>query len=333
MTPADLQEFFATQEYYDNHRLSTILNCRRKAFWHTEYQPPPTAERPEPTKGLATTVGNGARFGSCIHAGRGAYYGAWGRVSEPDRRLLSARAYEKEYVARFGTTSPEMKSNGNPQGLDKKHVFDRGLMILDDYFDRFALEDEKFRPVETELMMILKIEPETIDTNVLYPEPWYAVFRCDGVWERVSTGDLFINELKTTSSGVDRELTRLGLNRQTNGYAWAASQFSSRISGVLAEVIGVFVQQFDAKRDYFPKSRPVLDDWLWQTVRIVDEWRDLRAQYKRTGQLGLYVQNDTMCTHYGMCTFWDLCYFNSSLAETMPLNVWTPANVQEEVTL
>lgn len=303
-----LNEWLRTVEWYDNHKLSTILNCLRKAWLHTEFR-----------GGLAGSVGNGAFFGSCVHAGLAAYNASWGQP-ENTRRLRAIRAFASEHARKFG---PE------PSLIDKKHTIDHGMNLLDEYFDRFLMEDRQWRPIETELACIVPIAPTPDDPPF---SPFYFVFRVDGLWERVSNGDWFVEETKTTGGNVARELTRLMINRQGTGYVWGMRQFDKghRIVGVLYNVLFVG-SSFDFGRDIRMKDINTLESWRSQTIAIVEDWRrKLRAIDEGASPLTTMYQNDQMCTHYGKCPYFDVCYHGLPLAETLPLNTWTPFTVTEE---
>jgi hypothetical protein len=312
----DLREWLKTIEWYDNHTISLILACPRKAFFHTIYR-----------GGLASGVGNGANFGTCIHAGLAAYYNAV-KMSLPERqcRYAAIRAFSSDYVRLFGSETPA--------GIDNKHKFENGLDILDCYFNNFILDDQQYEPVETELSAIYPVEPQPGDPPD-FVDPFYFLIRCDGLWRRRSDGDLFVREIKTSGGGVDREVTRLAINRQTTGYATILHEFpgGERVAGVLVDVVGVYVGKREYRREIYLKSNRDRETWRRQTINIVQEWRarkERAASLDAPGVLDLFYQNDQECTKYGLCPFWKGCYHGLALLDELEQNTWTPLSIAQE---
>lgn len=305
-----IKEILSQHEWYDNHKLSLIMDCRRKAFWHLYWR-----------GGLGDKVGPGANFGFAIHAALARYYKDWrpDASQERDRQAAAFRAFSSAYQKLF------------PDGtkVEKKHTHDRGLIILDRYFDHYALEDKMFKPVEPELGGLILVQ---YDPNVdpLPFEPFFFLFRYDGVFERVATGEWLIFETKTTAGGCDRELKRFELRRQTKGYTWSAQQFepSHDITGVLANVILIAAEKMEFKRDYFLYTKTDLASWRAQTINIVRDWRTAlgSAAFAPLGQqLDIMYQRTDACTNYGLCSFYDLCHRGPfyNLSEFEP-NTWIP---------
>lgn len=304
-----IRDILVANEWYDNHKLSMIMACRRKAFFHLLYR-----------GGLADTVGPGAWFGFSIHAGLARYYKDWqpGGSGQLDRRAAAHRAFAKAYKSQF------------PEGtkVDNKHRFERGLLLLDAYFDHWSSEDALFKPVEPELGGIVTIRPEPGDP---FPfDPFLFVWRADGIFERVSTGDWLVLETKTTGSGVDRELMRFELRRQTRGYVYGVQQFSPShpVVGVLANVMLVAAEKMEFKRDYFLYKQSDIASWRAQTISIVQEWRAAlgRAVFAPLAeQLDIFYQRTDACTDYGLCCFYDLCKHGAHYGlDQYKENTWIP---------
>ncbi len=316
VTPDTVGAWLGTVEWYDNHRLGTMLECMRKAFWHILYQPPG-----ETRQGLATRVGNGAGFGSAIHAGKAAYYDGWGKRSEPDRRIDAYEAFGRVWAKNFAGVMHE-----------NKHSEGNGVSILQDFFDRFLLHDIRYKPIDTEMAIVAPIEPHAGESF----DPFYYVCRLDGLWEDLHHGDLLVEETKTTGSGVLREIERLRIARQPTGYVWATREVSGgqRVSGFLANVMLVAATKRDAAREIYTKSNYDLESWRRQTIHIVENWRRLTSYYASSSdpflvKLDHFLQDDKQCMNYGRCAFYDVCTQGAALAATFPVNTWTPFQVED----
>lgn len=312
----DLNTWLSQQEWYDNHTLETILACQRKAYLHKIYR-----------GGLAAGVGHGAYAGSCLHAGHAVYYKLWGQ-DENKRRLAAFRAISREHARRFGAS----------ETIEKKHLVENLIDIADSYFDQYLIEDKQYRPIESELACAFPIRPEPGDP-VEFTVPFIYVIRLDGLWERLSDETWFVQELKSTSGGVERELTRLAINRQSTGYVYGIRQWPEgrRVKGVIASVMGVFVGKRECAREVYYKSDPVLDSWRRQTINLVEDWRRKAAQSLADGEdevraMDRYIQNDKHCTAYGLCPFHSVCYHGLAMAKNIPNNTWTPFEVVEDFT-
>src|SRR5216684_2802741 len=181
MTNDELTNFFSSIEWYDNSKIRVIRGCKRKAFY--------SLIGPRGTK-LASKVGDGANFGSSFHAGLARYYNTWGKFAEPARRVFAARAFAEEWELYF----PHDR-------MQTKHRLDRGLTILDAYFDHYLAEDSEYEPVEAELGFCIEISQRL--GSGLEPDnsgfaPFWYIGRVDGIFKRRSTGELYLRETKTT---------------------------------------------------------------------------------------------------------------------------------------
>jgi len=311
-----LNEWLAQVEWYDNHRLSIILECRRKAYWHLLHR-----------GGLAQRVGPGAHAGSTVHAGIAAYEAGWGRIPESERRLDAFEAMRDTHNRVFG----QLREEGF--ALDSRHELDNLVDIMDTYFDRFLEEDHLYRPIQSEMAMCVPIRPQAGDP-LHFTDPFWYILRMDGLWRREATGDLYVMETKTTSGGVKRELTRHQINRQGTGYVWAVRQFpeGEACVGVLVNVVGILKDKRDYARDVETKSQTMCESWRRQTINIVEDWRELLRRAKTLTlqeRLDMFYQDDKQCMNYGLCPFHDACYFGPVFAESMPTNTWTPFQVQQ----
>jgi len=310
----NLNDLLASREWYDNHKLSQMLQCPRKAYFNTVYR-----------GGLEAGVGPGAFAGSVVHIGLAAYYKLWGS-SEEDRRHAAFRAMSNEHARRFG----------DGDIFDKKHRLDNLVDIVDSYFDAFLIEDRGFRPIESEMSAVVTISPQDGDPPD-FQTPFMYIIKVDGLWERLSNGDWFVEETKTTSSGAERELVRLAINRQSTGYVYGVRQFpdGDRVKGVLANVLLVAVGKRDFRRDFYYKSEQVLASWRRQTVHLVQRWRDMLTRAKAATDpqeiLDIFTQNDMHCTNYGLCPYHAGCYHGLTMLDTLDVNTWVPFEMPKEV--
>ncbi len=304
---SQIEQWLSSVEWYDNSRISVILNCPRKAWYQLEYK-----------GGLEHKVGQGADFGTCIHRGLEVYYNNWQFDKLEERRIKAIDAYSTIYQKLFPENS-----------IQPRHALENGISILDDYFLRYEIEDRNFEPVENEMAAIIRIDQQPSDLLVVEPfEPFWYVVKVDGLWRSKSNGDLWVKETKTTSQTPQRRIDELKLARQTRGYVWGCRQFidyPERVRGVLADCIQIAAQKRDAQRDFIPLSNNTIDNWRWQTIRIVSDWRKRKKEAETADPLVTFNQNDSQCYQYGKCYFYDLCYYNPiSGSENMSINKWTP---------
>ena len=68
MTNDELIKFFDGREWYDNSKIKMLRGCKRKAYFQL------VGPRGTP---LGGKVGDGANFGSSMHAGLARYYNGW----------------------------------------------------------------------------------------------------------------------------------------------------------------------------------------------------------------------------------------------------------------
>lgn len=311
MQNPQLNEWLKNKEWYDNHKLSTILACQRKAFLSMLYK----------NQGLAIEVGTGAFFGTCTHAALAKYYFLQDKLNETGRRMEALKTFAREYENLFLDLLPEK--------VPKKHSLENGLDIIDAYCDRWLPQDHKYRTVEVELAGILPIKPSPGDPPD-FVEEFYFIFRADRVVERIETGDWWIVEIKTASN-VKSELAHLLLARQPRGYVYALHQWEpAKIKGFIPDIIGIYVEKKEFEREYVYCPAPILQSWRIQTINIVQRWRSILNKQKLVPSLDNFVQDDGECTRYGLCQFYDICRYGLHKADQMKLNTWTPFQLSKK---
>jgi len=316
LTIDDLISFLDTVEWYDNSRIETIQACKRKAYYS---QIGPTGTP------LAKRVGDGAHFGTCMHAAHESYYTGWSSLTETARRLNGVRAFQNAYS--------ELFPNGPQRPI---HTLVNGLDIWDCYCDACLVEDRLYRPVDPEIGLVVRVAPRSHEPVF---KPFWYVGRADGVWERVAHHDYFVGELKTSSGGVERRIKSLTFHRQPVGYVFQVRELVKEgkfpevnnyldIKGSFCTVMGIQAQKRDLDREYFVLSEEDTEDWRAETIENVQEWRTRR---KAVGEMGrnwkhIYYKETEECTKYGLCPYWDLCKFGvtpDSLAD-FTIETWNP---------
>jgi len=299
-----LSDFLIGKEWYDNTKLSTLIACPRKGFYNSML-----------SGGLQAGVGPGADFGTCMHGAIASYYAWWGKASEPQRRVYGLRTFAALHETVF--------TGERRESMENKHSVEAGLANFDFYCDTYLAEDSLLQPIEIELSGAVLIEPQGDE----FFEPFWYVFRIDGIHKRITYGDYWIRETKTTSAGVEREIKKLELSRQARGYLYCARQFpGTTFTGIMPDVVGVFVKNFGCQREYYPKPMSDSDIWRDDTVEIVEQWRAKRVRFDQTQNLSIFYQQTGHCTEYGLCGFYDLCnngINRATLAKYQP-NTWNP---------
>lgn len=288
MTNDDLKTFFDTHTWFDNSKIRIIRGCKRKAFF--------SLIGPKGVR-LAAPVGDGANFGSCFHAGLARYYNGWGNFTEEIRRVHAARAFATEWGTYFPTDH-----------MQSKHTLDRGLTILDAYFDHYLTEDPLFEPVEAELGFALNMGS------------FYYVGRIDGIWRRVADDTYWLRETKTTSSMAEKRLAQLKFDHQPLGYTACIRKIQPQysITGFLGDVILVAATKLEFARDYFHVSDRDCANWQEQLINTVEDWRTMvstaagRADMAGQSALNTFHQDTERCFDYGKCAFYELCDYGIS---------------------
>lgn len=315
LTVVEVQDFLDKHEWYDNSRLETQQACKRKAF----YQQIGPVGIP-----LAKRVGDGANFGTCFHGAFEAYYNGWGRRSEAHRRLAAVRVFADLYQ--------ELFPNGAQQN---RHSLANGMDIFDDYCDECLIEDSLYRPVDPEIGFIVRIAPRSSERDF---KPFWYVGRADGVWQRISQGDYFIGELKTSSGGTERRTKSLTFHRQPVGYVTLARELvthrkfedvtdPAQILGHFTMVVGIQTVKRDIEREFFPDSLEETEDWRAETIQLVEEWR-WRMKETAEGRpwKQIFYKETEECFKYGQCPYFDLDRFGvsaDSLSE-FEEDTWNP---------
>ena len=310
MTNEELKKFFSDHEWFDNSKMRIIRGCHRKAFFHT------IGPAGVP---LSLSVGDGANFGTAVHAALQRYYNGWGKFDEPTRRIHGHRAFAETWAEFFPTDH-----------MQSKHKLDNGLDILTSYFDQYLLEDELYEPVEAELGFANKIEYTGVDlVDRKTTESFYYVGRVDGIFRRIADSSYWLRETKTCGSDAEKRLAQLKFDNQPVGYLATLRELNRhnyKISGVLGDVIGVLAQKRDNKRGYFSIDDQQCRDWKAQLILTVQRWRAIRAEYEASGDLNVFDQDTERCFEFGRCAFYELCDYglsNENISQFEP-STWHP---------
>ena len=319
LTITEVQSFLDAHEWYDNSRLETQQACKRKAY----FQQIGPAGVP-----LAKRVGDGANFGTCMHAAHETYYAEWGTRSESWRRLEAARTFQEIYA--------ELFPNGATQS---RHTLANGLDIWDDYCDQCLIEDSLYRPVDPEIGFIVRIAPRPNEPH--FRAFWY-VGRADGVWQRISQGDYFIGELKTSSGGAERRTKSLTFHRQPVGYVALARELVTQgkfeevtdpaaLIGHFTTVVSIQTIKREVEREFFPDTLDETESWRVETIQMVNEWRarkHLLLEYMNEWAHArrIFYKETEECFKYGQCPYFDLCKFGISAdaLNDYEIDSWNP---------
>lgn len=300
----DIQEMSVEQalaqydylQWYDNHRIDYILECKRKAYYHLIG---PVGVR------LATRVGPAADFGTCFHVGLATYYMLQSSDASRETRLFAAlRAFDAEWQKHFANVE-----------VQRRYSLVRGVQLFDAYVERYRSEDEYYEVVDSEVGVLVIIKPRGHERF----EPFVYTGRLDAVLKRLTQNDRVIKETKTTGSKPSERSDLLRLDRQTRGYFYMARLCDpeNKISGVLTDVIRTILTEDEFHRDYFPLNQSDCDAWRAQTINIVEEWRRLKARAIAGASdplsadnelpLNVFYQTTKACFNYGRCEFYKLC--------------------------
>lgn len=307
-----LEHFFANREWYDNSFLRLADNCFRKGFFARQLS-------------LEAGVGPGANFGTCFHGALASYAAGWGRMTEPQRRVMATREFSRLYDS-FG---PWENRFGK---VPTNHTFMRGLTILNAYFDYYLDEDNLFKPVESELGFAVEFSPRDTDPVDLRDwAPFTYVGGVDGIFERSYDRRHVPRETKTTSSGAEGRLRQLNFDHQPVGYVTCLRELpgGEDIDTFIGDVILIAAEKLEFVRDYFVTSAAQRQSWRVQTIRRVERWR--KAKALANGKpfnevLDIFTQNTDDCFSYGKCAFYDLCDYgvNPEALAKFANNTWNP---------
>ena len=321
----DLTSTLDGVEWWDNHRIDTINTCKRKALLHYIFS---SDNSPDGT-GLATSVGEGADFGTAMHAAHAVYYALWGKAEEETRRALAIQKFIQVHGKYFWYIDDENQRQPR-QPRKNNHTIDNGVKMLDVFYDRMIAEDMYWRPLETELIMIVIIKPRPHETF----EPIVYVAPVDGMMERTRDKALYVHEFKHVA-GVDREVAHLKISRQLSGYIYAAREWYENVDGALISVLGTAITKEEYRRDLVNRTPQMIESWRNQTIQIVTEWRvlerEFRARLKNEGRdlnlaaaMDRFVQHTNSCMDYGQCTFYDICLYGLGKTQGWGKNEWNP---------
>jgi hypothetical protein len=192
------------------------------------------------------------------------------------------------------------------------HTESRAIDLFDAYCEHWLPLDSDWKPIDSELGFIVKIAPRP---NAPPFDPFNFLGRVDGLFERVSRGDCYVKELKTTSSGVQRRLKSLKLNRQPIGYVSClrSRPDGRKIVGHISDVILTATQKMEFDRDVVQVSMARAESWRQQTIQIVMEWRQRLSLLRDGGNPDdVFWQNTEECFKYGQCPYYDLCDYGVS---------------------
>lgn len=312
-------------ECYDNSTLSTIDSCVRKAYWKFLF--PLEPEVPRAPIGVAEKMGPAAHFGSAIHLAMAKFYSPilYRTATYENRKLQAFKAFSLKYHELF----PDYDL------IDEPYTHTTGVCLLDDYFNHYEYEDTFYRPIETELCIIVLI------TDI---EPWcYWISRPDGLIERVAMQEYLIREFKTTKSGLQNKIDELRISRQPQGYVWSSrhKEFIGpgdlTITGFMADVIAVRVRERNPDklfvRDIFNINEIKENQWYRETLTKIQRWREIQRivgtkiqDVSPLLQHHFFDRNTNECLRYGKCSYYELCLngpSNTSLQQFLP-NDWNP---------
>lgn len=287
-------------EYYDNSCLAAIDKCPRYAYWAYVFKLTNDQRLP----GLKTQLGLPAIFGSCIHNALELYYStSLTSVNKRQRRLAA--------MDLFATRYEQMTTNvgtGN-----ERLTLEKGIRLLDTYFDQYELEDEMyFEPVGSEQTIAIEITPEPGEPDF---KPFWFAFKIDIILRRKRENDLLVVETKT-SSNARLKSEQMQLNRQAEGYVWALSKVlkdkQPRISGYMINILDT--RALSCKRDIVFVNKRRLIEWRRETIVKVLQWRALKAIAEQTATIDDHISSfprDTQrCFDYFRpCEFYNLCKY------------------------
>jgi hypothetical protein len=334
----DLRNFLQGKEWYDNTTLETGDRCKRKLYWKNEYQLPRPQLTPSPgdgtqqgfvRNGIAEHVGVGAHFGSAIHAAFDRFYDPilFATYTYQQRRIAAIRAYDTKYRNLIPLETWDE--------IDSKYTLERGINLLDLYFDHFREEDKFYRPIETEIVFVVPVRPQPGDPFDFVP--FYYVARCDAIWERIRFSDYWIVEHKT-STRPDMKMIELVIGRQGRGYFFSGKQLPSEqsLEGIIPNVLAVRANENDPTklftRDYIHLSTKDAEEFRLETIIKVAEWRRLKSLSARfpinsPPARAIFHKSTCECTRFGRCTYYDLCLHGPEGVASFDLfqpNTWNP---------
>jgi hypothetical protein len=307
--------------WFDNSKISQIRGCKRKAM--LSLLGPPRVGLPPAQAGLAASVGDGANFGSAFHAGLHSYYMNWGLLDEPQRRLEGIKGFSEEWSKFFPS---KIQQN--------KHRLDRGIDLLDAYFERWLDDDLALEPVESELGFLVQVKPDQPGDPEFSPF-WY-VGRIDRVFKRKLDDTFWLHEFKSCGRDAENRLKQLKFDHQPIGYTAIMRHQNPNyeITGFLGDVALVAAKSVDFHRNFFPIQQRDTVSWRNQLIHTVEDWRRMQRIAEQQSSprevLNVFYQDTNRCFDYGRCSFYDICDFgiSESVLQDFSSNDWNPLAVR-----
>ena len=299
--PTTNEQFFSTWlksvEWYDNTALNAFMKCRE--FYRLR------REEHLEVSGLPDYM----KFGSVMHHSTDVYYDPelYHTVSEKERRVRAFEAYEKKYWQLFA----------DDETVKKNYEYEHGLVILNKFCKTHLPDDQNWEPIASEFGLIFKIYPMEKGEDF---EDFYILGAADRIWRRKNTSDIYLGEMKTIGSGAEAELLKVKRSRQIRTYIWGLREIGLHgVVGVIPDIVTTVLTENLIKclRDYYIVSPASLKQWRRDTIRIVQNIREM----KRTGD---YYRNPEMCTIRGTCGMYKLCWEGNRDYLIVNNNPWHP---------
>lgn len=114
--------------------------------------------------------------------------------------------------------------------------------------------------------------------------------------------DYFVMDQKTSGATITpRYFEAFSPDFQMSGYSFAGKIiFDLPITGVIIDAAQIAVGFTRFSRGFVHRSAPVLEDWLDNTLNVIENTRRLAAENK-------YPMNPASCGNYGGCEFRKVC--------------------------
>ena len=239
--------------------------------------------------------------------------------------------------------------------VDEKRNRSRGLIILEDYFERYPVE--QFVPIingeshQAELTFAIPLGPEV--PGVM------ATGKIDLIMRQPGLGICAVDH-KTTSEMGEGFWRMIKPNRQFSCYIWAARQYFENVYGLMVNAIFVGIQTKLKKAEQEAYDRAMDPEtgfmfggeqaakeilashrntrfgreWTTRTDDELEWWRQDTIGYvkkiHRAYEKWDWPQNTNSCNYYGACPYYELCSTPRHFTEIEPsddryeINVWNP---------
>lgn len=115
-------------------------------------------------------------------------------------------------------------------------------------------------------------------------------------------GDKFVMDQKTSGATITpRYFEQFSPDFQMSGYAFAGEiLFDLPIAGVIIDAAQIAVGFTRFSRGFVHRSKPVLEDWLENTLSVIENTRRLASENR-------FPMNPASCGNYGGCEFRKIC--------------------------